>query len=426
MSRDEERRFLANARVSRSSDAANPAASTGDGRWKARKQSPSLSPPPFGEGQQAQTRNNPASMHMHTDKDDRQVTNGSASSRTMETNQRMRSVRLLPVKVLGRVSCSSSSSSGDDNGVSSSELPRATSGLPEVAIVGRSNVGKSTLLNALLYSGRTTTGEEPSDDSIRRQHKRRGSKTVTSRTAKLPKGLKAKTSSKPGETRSIDFYQLSAEIEEVETCMGDERGNRNGVQSTSNNNGKRMKKKSSLILVDLPGYGFAFGSKKERNTVDGAPRNTNGETPPTGFFFPWQSLIETYITYRPRSSLKRVLLLIDARHGMKQADILFLESLQTALRKRQREVFGNSDEPQQRIPTELPPLQIVLTKCDLVSQVDLARRVVQVRRQLSDCLVRQPKMLPEMLVSAQIEGQGGVLEMQKELASLCDSAIGRE
>jgi len=35
-------------------------------------------------------------------------------------------------------------------------------------------------------------------------------------------------------------------------------------------------------------------------------------------------------------------------------------------------------------------------------------------------------MLPEMLVSAQIEGQGGVLELQKELASLCGADFQEE
>jgi GTP-binding protein EngB required for normal cell division len=70
---------------------------------------------------------------------------------------------------------------------------------------------------------------------------------------------------------------------------------------------------------------------------------------------------------------------------------------------------------------ELPPIQIVLTKCDLVSQSDLARRILQVRQQLSNALLRQPSSLPEMLVSAQIEGQKGVLELQKELAALCKS-----
>lgn len=77
---------------------------------------------------------------------------------------------------------------------------------------------------------------------------------------------------------------------------------------------------------------------------------------------------------------------------------------------------------------ELPPIQIVLTKCDLVKQKDLARRAVLVRQQLSDFLIREPSSLPVMLVSA-LPGLGfnnvrngkplgGVLELQRELASL--------
>jgi len=66
----------------------------------------------------------------------------------------------------------------------------------------------------------------------------------------------------------------------------------------------------------------------------------------------------------------------------------------------------------------LPPIQLVLTKCDLVSQVDLVRRVGLVQQQLSDSLRRQPSSLPVMFVSAQVEGQAGVLELQRELAAL--------
>lgn len=77
---------------------------------------------------------------------------------------------------------------------------------------------------------------------------------------------------------------------------------------------------------------------------------------------------------------------------------------------------------------ELPPIQIILTKCDLVKQSDLARRAYLVRKQLSDFLIREPSSLPVMLVSA-IPGlgfnnlrngkpMGGVLELQRELAAL--------
>ena len=63
----------------------------------------------------------------------------------------------------------------------------------------------------------------------------------------------------------------------------------------------------SMLLVDLPGYGFAFAS--EEKAIE------------------WQSLMKSYILGRGKS-LKRILLLVDARHGMKRADVDFLESMQ--------------------------------------------------------------------------------------------------
>ncbi len=378
MSREEERLFLGKGRVARRSGV-NASYKKG-GRQPIVPIKQPTPPPPFGDGQN--------------------VRKPVAGQEEETTPQTKRAIRVLPVNVLGRVT---PSLDNDQSNV----FPRPSSGLPEVAIVGRSNVGKSTLLNALLYSGRSIEREE-SEAVVRKRNQRLRSKLVTSQTATLPKGVKAKTSSKPGETRSIDFYQLSAEIEQSTI-------NSSKNEHDPSENGAKTKKKSSLLLVDLPGYGFAFGPKKERKDTD------KDEESKVDFLFPWQSLIETYITNRPRSSLKRVLLLIDARHGMKTADTQFLEALQRQLLEKQKSVMKTSSEGRQqpRVPTELPPLQIVLTKCDLVSQVDLARRVVEVRQQLSDCLVRQPKLLPEMLVSAQIEGQGGVLELQKELASLC-------
>ena len=73
-------------------------------------------------------------------------------------------------------------------------------------------------------------------------------------------------------------------------------------------------------------------------------------------------------------------------------------------------------------------IQIVLTKCDLVSQNDLARRVVQMKSELSGVLKREPSALPIMLVSARAgvgfnnvrnnKARGGILELQRELAAL--------
>lgn len=260
----------------------------------------------------------------------------------------------LPVKVVGSV------------GSLNETMPRPTKGLPEVALAGRSNVGKSTLLNALLYGNQPSAAGTP-----HRRQPKRGRARKTPEGKKIPRGAKAITSNLPGETKQITFYQLSAK------------------QHLNHH-------QLSLMLVDLPGYGFAYASQERAAE--------------------WGKLMKQYILGRGKA-LKRVLLLVDARHGMKKADVDFLVSLEsTAPRSngRRKEL--------------LPPIQIVLTKCDLVSQVDLARRVVQVRQQLSDTLRRQPSSLPVMLVSAKagvgynavVRGvaQGGVLELQRDLAAL--------
>ena len=101
--------------------------------------------------------------------------------------------------------------------------------LPEVAFAGRSNVGKSSLINAL-----------------------------TRQTAL------ARTSRTPGRTQQINFFDLGGR----------------------------------LMLVDLPGYGYARVAKK--TAAD------------------WSALIRRYLRGRP--GLRRVLVLIDARHGVKDVD----------------------------------------------------------------------------------------------------------
>ncbi len=101
--------------------------------------------------------------------------------------------------------------------------------LPEVAFVGRSNAGKSSLINAL--TGRSAL---------------------------------ARVSHTPGRTRQINFFDLGGK----------------------------------LMLVDLPGYGFAKASKT--------------------MLADWQSLITTYL--RGRQRLRRVALLIDSRRGIMDTD----------------------------------------------------------------------------------------------------------
>ncbi|MBR5151917.1 MAG: YihA family ribosome biogenesis GTP-binding protein [Clostridia bacterium] len=106
--------------------------------------------------------------------------------------------------------------------------------VPEVAFVGRSNVGKSSLINCL-----------------------------TNRT-KL-----ARTSSTPGKTATINFYDIAG----------------------------------TYRLVDLPGYGYAKKSKDE--------------------LLRWSKMIETYLS--DRFNLVQVIQLVDARHKPTQDDITMME-----------------------------------------------------------------------------------------------------
>ena len=106
-------------------------------------------------------------------------------------------------------------------GVKMSQYP--TDGKPEVAFVGKSNVGKSTLINAMV-----------------------GRKAL------------ARTSSQPGKTRTINFY-------DVENIM---------------------------YIVDVPGYGYAKAPKTEIEK--------------------WGKMIEEYL--QEREELKSIVMLIDIRH----------------------------------------------------------------------------------------------------------------
>lgn len=111
--------------------------------------------------------------------------------------------------------------------------------LDEIAFAGRSNVGKSSLINALF------------------NHK------------KL-----AKTSSTPGRTQQLNFFNFD----------------------------------SKLYLVDLPGYGYAKA--------------------PETMVRQWQVVLKTYLRGRP--NLRRVFLLIDSRHGIKAEDAEIMKMLDVA------------------------------------------------------------------------------------------------
>lgn len=115
--------------------------------------------------------------------------------------------------------------------VSPKQYPSAS--VPEVAFAGRSNVGKSSFINKVLNR-----------------------KTL------------ARTSSKPGKTATINFYDID----------------------------------KTLNFVDLPGYGFARVSKEEKKK--------------------WGAMIETYLN--SRETLSQVILLVDSRHAPTPDDITML------------------------------------------------------------------------------------------------------
>lgn len=159
----------------------------------------------------------------------------------------------------------------------------------EVCFAGRSNVGKSSLINAL-------TGR---------------------------KAL-ARASNTPGRTQEINFFTL----------------------------GERF------YLVDLPGYGYAE-----------APKPVVAK---------WQALLRAYLSGRP--TLRRVMLLVDARHGIKSVD----EEIMTLLNR------------------SAVTFQVVLTKADKPRGDGLEAVIAQVIERLG----KQPAAYPEILLTSAETGAG--------------------
>ncbi|MEX0922367.1 MAG: ribosome biogenesis GTP-binding protein YihA/YsxC [Rhodovibrionaceae bacterium] len=174
--------------------------------------------------------------------------------------------------------------------------------LPEVAFAGRSNVGKSSLVNALT-----------------------GRKTL------------ARTSNTPGRTRQLNFFDLG----------------------------------SRLMLVDLPGYGYAKAPRKEAQA--------------------WTRLTRDYL--KGRANLRRVCLLIDGRHGLKPPD---------------REVMQEFDEA-------AVSYQLVLTKCDKVKPQELEERLAAIAAELAKHVAAHP----EILATSSVKGEG--IELLR--ASLAELAL---
>ena len=172
--------------------------------------------------------------------------------------------------------------------------------LPEVAFAGRSNVGKSSLINAVV-----------------------GQKAL------------ARASNEPGRTREVNLFLL------------DER----------------------IRLVDLPGYGFAKAPKKA-----------------TAKF---QNLGRAYLRGRP--NLRRVYLLIDARHGLKAPDAEALDALdQSAV-----------------------SYQIVLTKADKLRS---AAAVEAVHAATAKAVAKRSAAFPRVAVTSSETG-AGIAELRAEIAA---------
>ena len=153
--------------------------------------------------------------------------------------------------------------------------------LPEVAFAGRSNVGKSSLVNAL--TGRSTL---------------------------------ARGSARPGHTRQINFFDLAGR----------------------------------LYLADLPGYGFAQVSKSMKES--------------------WQDLASAYLRGRP--TLKRICLLIDSRHGVKDSDHETMKNLDRAA----------------------ITYQLILTKTDQLRQAEIPRAIAAAQAAARKHGAAHPEVLP--------------------------------
>jgi GTP-binding protein len=163
--------------------------------------------------------------------------------------------------------------------------------VPEVAFAGRSNVGKSSLLNALAN-----------------------------------RNALARTSNTPGRTQELNFFDVGDPL--------------------------------AFRLVDMPGYGFAK-----------APKDMVRQ---------WRYLVNDFL--RGRDVLKRALVLIDSRHGIKEVD---------------REILGMLDKA-------AVSYRIVLTKADKVKATDLA----EVTERTAEEARKRPAAHPEIIATSSEGGMG--------------------
>ncbi len=180
-------------------------------------------------------------------------------------------------------------------------LPEAAG--TEIAFAGRSNVGKSSLINAL-------TGR---------------------------KGL-ARTSSTPGRTQMLNFF---------------------------------LAPDTPLTIVDMPGYGYAQAPKE---LVEA-----------------WTELVFSYLRGRP--NLRRVILLIDSRHGIKKNDLEAMDLLDKAA----------------------VVYQVVLTKADKIKPPQLTRLIADTKGILAKRIAAHPEV-----IATSSEKNRGVDELRAELCRLAE------
>lgn len=174
--------------------------------------------------------------------------------------------------------------------------------LPEVCFAGRSNVGKSSLINAL-----------------------------TNR-----KGL-ARASNTPGRTRELNYFNVSDRIH----------------------------------VVDLPGYGYARASKAD--------------------IAKWTELTRAFL--RGRAPLRRVFVLIDSRHGLKESD---------------REIMAMLDEA-------AVTYQLILTKVDKLKKGELEK----VKKRTLSKIKKRPAAYPTVICTSSVK-KDGLDDLRAEIATLAE------
>ena len=155
----------------------------------------------------------------------------------------------------------------------------------------------------------------------------------------------ARTSNTPGRTRELNFFALPAS-------------------------------KAGLYLVDLPGYGYAEAAKSKIEA--------------------WTELTMDYL--RGRANLRRVYLLIDARHGLKASDRSAIEQFDIAA----------------------VSFRVVLTKTDKVKPTALAALAAETEKELAS----HPSAFPSVLATSSVTGEG-ISHLRAEIAGFLDlSALG--